>query len=103
LRPIAKGEDETREQKADVGILEDRVENVDRLATDDGRVLEGIGQDKERDEEVALDHTQTRQVSMRRRILLTTRGTHQGKPREDEIESLVEKFDVYPEFAPNAV
>jgi len=72
LRPIAKGENETREQEADVGILEDRVENFDRFATDDGRVLESIGQDKERDEEVALEHTQTRQVSMRTRILLPT-------------------------------
>jgi hypothetical protein len=76
LRPIAKGENETCEQEADVGILEDRVDNIDHFATDDSRVLEGIGQDKERDEEVALEHTQTRQVSMRTQILLPQRGTH---------------------------
>jgi hypothetical protein len=64
LRPIAKCENETREQEADVGILEYRVDYIDRFATDDGRVLEGIGQDKERDEEVALDHTQTSEYAI---------------------------------------
>ena len=72
LRPIAKGENETCEQEAYIGILEDSVENLDRLATDDGRVLEGIGQDEERDKEITLEHMQTRQVSVRTRFLLTT-------------------------------
>ncbi len=33
---------------------------------------------------------------MRREIVSTTRETHEGKPREDEIKRLVEEFDVDP-------
>jgi hypothetical protein len=37
------------------GIPQNSIDHFDYLATDDGRVLEGIGQDKERDKEVALE------------------------------------------------
>lgn len=56
-----RSEDEAGEQETDVGILEDRVGYFDFLPTDDGRVLESISQDIERDKGVALNHTQTRQ------------------------------------------
>jgi hypothetical protein len=63
LRPDAnlKSENEAGEHEAHVGILEDRVGYFDLLSTDDGRVLESIGQNNERDEGVALNHTQTKQ------------------------------------------
>jgi hypothetical protein len=96
LGPITKGEHEAREQEADVGIPQNSIDHFDCLATDDGRVLEGIGQDKERDEEVALEYRQTSHVRMRREIVSTTRETQEGKPREDEIKCLVEEFDVDP-------
>jgi hypothetical protein len=54
LRAITEREDETSEQKADVGILEDGVENLDPLSADYSRVLKGIRQHEERDEEVSL-------------------------------------------------
>ena len=60
------------------------------------RVLKSIGQDKGRDKEVALEYGQTSHVRMRREIVSTTRETHEGKPREDEIKRLVEEFDVDP-------
>lgn len=57
LGPIVKGENEARNQEAYVGILESRVDHFDDLSTDGRRDPEGICQDKERDEEVALDNT----------------------------------------------
>jgi hypothetical protein len=58
LRPIAKGENEACKEKAHVGIIENRVDQFDRLSANDRRVLEGVCQDKERDEEVTLNNTE---------------------------------------------
>ena len=60
-----KSENEAGEQETDVGILEDRVSYFDFLPTDDGRVLESISQDIERDEGVALNHTQSEVLNVR--------------------------------------
>lgn len=54
MRAIAEREDEAGEQKADVAILEDRIEKLDSLSTEYSWVLEGVRQDEERDEKVAL-------------------------------------------------
>ena len=54
LRPIAEREDETGEQEADIGILEDSVEELDGFSTNNSRVLEGIRQHEERDEKVSM-------------------------------------------------
>ena len=56
----SEGENEAHEQQASIGIPGDGVDHFDCLPTDDGRILKGIGKDKERNEEVALVHTQTR-------------------------------------------
>lgn len=42
----SKGENEAHEQQAGVGILGDGIDHFDCLATDDGRILKGIGKDK---------------------------------------------------------
>lgn len=55
LRPVSEGEHEAHEEEADVGILEDGVDDFDALAADDSRVLQRVAQDEERDEEISLD------------------------------------------------
>ena len=63
MRPNTNSEGENKEgkKKADVGVLQDRVDHFDHISTDDGRVLEGVSQYNERDEDIALNQTQTRQ------------------------------------------
>jgi hypothetical protein len=56
---------------SDVRVLEDRVYHIDCLPADDLRVLEGISQDKERDEEVPLHQTQQTKVRVQRQTSLT--------------------------------
>jgi hypothetical protein len=58
LGPIAKGEDEAHKEEPYIGIPKNHIEHFDRVSTNDCQVLEGICQDKERDEEVALDNVE---------------------------------------------
>lgn len=67
-----KGGNEACKQRADVGTLENCVEYFDR------RVLEGIYQDKERDEEVALDNTEQNKSGCEPKSMEKA----QGKPKQ---------------------